>query len=185
MAQTGYLGIEAGAAFLKGVVDENTCPYLERGEAQIASTYRSASHSEDRVDTDSSHERALAGHVGATDEKDPGFATDTDVVANAFCDCDEWMAELFGDEAGTAFDKFGKGIGRMLVAIAGEGKESFGVTNCLQPGADRESVGAAPSLCRVGNLNCVQERNIEAAHNGIFEREIGRASCRERVSPRV
>ena len=56
--------------------------------------YRCAGHREDGVDADGAHERALAGHVGAADEENSGFAADADVVADALCGGNERMAEF-------------------------------------------------------------------------------------------
>ena len=82
----------------------------------------------------------------------------------------EGMAKLLGVEAGRAFDELGEWIGGVLVAVAGEGEERFGFAGGFQPGADRGSVGGAPGFGGVGGLDYVHERNVEAAHEGIFER---------------
>ncbi len=80
----------------------------------------SAGHGEGGVDADGAHEGALAGHVGAADEEDLGWAADADVVANAFCGGDERMAELRSVETGRAFEEFGERVGGMLVVVGGE-----------------------------------------------------------------
>ena len=133
VAQARDLRVKARAAFLEGVVDENAGAYLQRCELQTTSAYRGTGHGEDSIDADGAHERAFAGHVGAADEKNPGFSTYADVVANAFSDWDEGMAKLLGVEAGRAFDEFGEGIGGVLVTIAGEGEERLDFARCLQP----------------------------------------------------
>src|SRR5271155_2162851 len=134
------------------------------------SAHRRTRHSEDSVDADGAHERALAGHVGAADEEDPRLSADTDVVANTFCGWDKGVTELLGDETGRAFDEFGEGVGGMLVAVAREGEECFEFADRCKPGADRASVGAAPGLRRIGNLDYIHKRYVETAHDGVFER---------------
>ena len=137
---------------------------------QTPGTYGSSRHGEDGVDADGAHERAFAGHVGAADEEDSGFAADADVVANAFCGGDEGMAELLGVEAGRAFEELGEGVGGVLVAVAGEGEERFDFADCREPGADGGSVGGAPGLGCIGDLNHVHQRDVENAHEGVVER---------------
>src|SRR5260370_24412893 len=100
----------------------------------MASGGGGAGHGENGVEADGAHERAFAGHVGAADEEDLGFAADADVVADTLCGWDEGMAELLGVEAGWAFEEFGEGVGGMLVAVGGEGEKGFDFADCGKPG---------------------------------------------------
>src|SRR5260370_28362707 len=136
----------------------------------MASADGGAGHGEDGVDANGAHEGALAGHVRAADEEDFGFVTDADVVADTLCGWDEGVTELFGEEAGWAFEEFGEEIAGVLVAVGGEGEKGFDLADRVQPGADGGPVGGAPGLGRVGDLNHVEQRDVEKAHEGAVAR---------------
>ena len=137
LAEARDLGVEAGTALLQGIVDEDACADMQWSELQRMGAYRSTGHGEDGVDADGAHECAFAGHVGAADEQDTGFAADADVVADAFRGRNERVSELFGVEAGRALDEFREGIGRMLVAIGREGEERFEFADGTEPSSGR------------------------------------------------
>ena len=123
VAEPGDLGVEAGAALLQGVVDEDAGSDLEGGELEALGADRSAGHGEDGVDADGAHEGALAGHVGAADEQGSGVAGDADVVADALCGGDERVAEGFGvRRKGGPVTNSGKGSAGMLEAGRRRGK---------------------------------------------------------------
>ena len=137
VAEAGDLGVEAGAALLQGVVDEDAGSDLEGGELQATGADGGSGHGEDGIDADGAHEGALAGHVGAADEKGAGLAGDADVVADALGGGDEGVAEGFGGEGGRGWngigDELGEGIGGVFEVVGGEGQEGFGFADGFDP----------------------------------------------------
>ncbi|WP_433984661.1 hypothetical protein RBB78_08580 [Tunturiibacter empetritectus] len=57
----------------------------------------------------------------------------------------------------------------MLVGVGGEGEERFGFADCREPEAHCGSVGAAPGLGCVGDLDTIEEWHVEGAQDGVFE----------------
>ncbi len=173
MTEAGDLGVEAGAAFLEGVVDEDAGSDLEGGELEALSADGRAGHGENGVDADGAHESALAGHVGAADEEGAGFAGDVDVVADAFGGGDEGMAEGFGFERRRGRHGVGhevrEWIGWMLEVVGGEGEESFYFADGRQPAEDGFAVGGAPGFGGIGDLDGVHEGKVEELHDGVVE----------------
>jgi len=145
------------------------------------SAHGSAGHGEDGVDADGAHERAFAGHVGAADEEDFRSVTDADVVADTLCGWDEGVAELLGVEAGRAFEEFRKGVGGVLVTVGGEGEKRFDFADCREPGANRGSVGRAPGLGCIGDLNRVEQRMLRMRMRGLSRERMYSTMVRRRA----
>ena len=73
-AQTGDLGIEAGTAVLQRILHANRDAQAQRRNLEARGAHRSAGPRQHGVDPDGAQQGAFAGHVGAADDPEPGFA---------------------------------------------------------------------------------------------------------------
>lgn len=172
-------GVEAGVAFVEGVVDEDAGGDVERGEGEGLGADGGSGHGEDGVDAEGAHEGAFAGHVGAADEEEAGVGlglvgrglvgAKLEGVADAFGGGDEGMAEGDCVEAGGAVEEFGEGVGGVFVAVGGEGEEGFGLGDGGEPEGDGGAVAATPALDGEGDLHGDHKGQVDEFDDHVVE----------------
>ncbi len=157
-AQARDLGIEAGTAVLQRILHANGDAQAERRNLEARGAHRSAGPGQHGVDPDGAQQGALAGHVGAADDPEPGFAAQLHVVADGVRVRHQRMRQGFGFEpAAGDIGQLGKNIGGMFVAVARQRAERFEFARGIDPFANVAARDAAPSLDRHGHLRGPQQ----------------------------
>src|SRR4051812_37020780 len=160
LPQSRDLRVEARAALVQRVVDPDAGTYLQLREPQDPGPNRRSSHGQDGVDSYCSQQRALAGHVGATDQEYTSPACDINAVAYRPSGRDQGMAQLLSLEARvTLCLEFRKRIGGMLVCIGRQRHERLEFANGVYPAPDYSSMDSPPRFRDERDVECVHQRD--------------------------
>src|SRR5882724_11386903 len=89
------LGIEPRAPGLQRILNAQRRSHFQRTDLQAAGPDRSTGESQNRVDAHGPQERALAGHIRATDNQQSLPAVEQYVIANAGSAGEQRVAESF------------------------------------------------------------------------------------------
>jgi hypothetical protein len=110
VSQSLYFRIETRGAAKQGVLHTQSCADRQRRQFHALGAYRRSREGECNVGSYGSKKRALAGHVGATDDQQLKIAAKLDGVGYALSPKEQRMPHVFSLEHGRTFDDLRKWV---------------------------------------------------------------------------